>query len=439
MLDGVARYNRVTLTEVRIAVLAGRWDKVGALCDSIVSGDDGDRLVLDQLRRQAALHAQAARVLTSGSSSMPKLPSPADAIQDAGVEISRAAWRNFAALDGDRALAAALLQEGRPARASLGPGLDSRPRLDVACVTRSRLGADRLRVIGVARPAADDVLALGDGGSPAAFPVRGAVELVARGTPVEVVGRWRGETGTFECESFVPCGEVPDYRLVCAAIEKLWSLASLPTEPMQVRVVPVSQLDHYVTRSRSRRRVGEWDAARASADILEGALNSCQLSLETLLHVHELVLDPSTAGVGQLRQTPAVIRWCGVITYRAPPVAEARRRTCRYLAKLVAELQERGGSARHPATLAADAAASLSSFHPFADGNGRVSRAVATWLLLRSGFRRRAKSNLSTLLDANLAEHYQTLRNVHVSPWGWHQLFYDAVLATFERVSPLIA
>lgn len=86
----------------------------------------------------------------------------------------------------------------------------------------------------------------------------------------------------------------------------------------------------------------------------------------------------------------------GVVTYRTPPTAAARSQTSSYLRDLAAELQQ-SGSVRHPAVLAAEAVACLTKSHPFADGNGRVARALATWLLLRSGFQRRAEGTLSTL------------------------------------------
>ena len=71
--------------------------------------------------------------------------------------------------------------------------------------------------------------------------------------------------------------------------------------------------------------------------------------------------------------------------------------------------------------------------YPFADGNGRVARAVAAWLLLRAGFRQRSNASLGVYLEARLDEQFFTLRNVQASPWGWHQLFHDAFLATFTR------
>ncbi|HEY6315639.1 MAG TPA: Fic family protein [Streptosporangiaceae bacterium] len=423
-----------TLGELRTAVLGGLWDQVAALCASITPTAGGERLLLDQLACQAALHARAARVLGGSGHPAPGLPGPVVGIEDAGCQFMRAMRRNFAALDGDRAQAAALLREAVPADCSPGPGSTSLPRLDVGFLNRSRPSGGPLRVIGVARPSAGGGFAIGDAGSPEAFPVAGGGGPVARGTPVEVMGRWDGDRRVFECKSFTTLGQVPDYPGVCAAVEDLCARAGFAAEPMQVRMVPSGQLDHSVVQARRRRRLGEWNAVLAAAELLEDALRSSQLSLESLARVHEIAVGASTARAGQLRQTPAVIRWCGAITYRAPPVEAARSQTRHYLRGLAAELRERG-AARHPAALAAEAVACLTKSHPFADGNGRVARALATWLLLRFGFQRRTDGTLSTFLDAHLDEHYRTLRNFHVSPWGWHQLFYDAVLTTFERVS----
>jgi Fic family protein len=201
---------------------------------------------------------------------------------------------------------------------------------------------------------------------------------------------------------------------------------------MQVRVPPAAQIDPNVMEARNTRRRGEWNAALAAAGLFEDALSGSQLSLETLTRVHEITVGPPTPGGGRLRRTPAVIKWCGVITYRAPRAATARTQTSDYLHDLATTLQQ-GNPTAHPAALAAEAVAHLTTSHPFVDGNGRVARALATWLLLRSGFRRRADGTLGTFLDAHLDEYYRTLRNFHVSPWGWHQLFYDAALATFQR------
>ena len=398
------------LGELRIAILAGRWDQVAALCAWITPASDDERLLLDQVASQAILHVHAARVLSAAGHPVPQLPDLVADVRDAGCPLAWAVRRNFAALDGDRARAAALLRQSLPMDFSPGPRGASLPRCEVGHLNRSRRAGELLRVIGVARPSAGEGFAIGDAGSPQALPVAGAGGPVARGTPVEAVVRWDGDRKVFECRSLVTVGQVPDYGQVCAAVEGLCARAGLGAEPMRVRLVPSGELNQSVVQARNRRRLGEWNAVLAAAELFEHALSTSQLSLEILAHVHQITVGPATARAGQLRQTPAVIRWCGVITYRAPPVASARSQTRSYLHDLTAELQN-GEPTRHPAALAAEAVATLTKAHPFADGNGRVARALATWLLLRSGFQRRTDGTLGTFLDAHLDEHYSTLRN----------------------------
>lgn len=410
----------------------GRWAQV-ALHACVTPETAGEQQLLDQLARQATLHARMALILGAASQSS---AGPSGTAGDDGVVAL--VQRNLAALDGDRGRAAALLRKGVPPNRPPDPGDTGLPRCDVGQLILPEHAGRLLRVLGVARPVAGEVFAVGDAGSAQVLPAAWDGGPVARGTPVEVTGRWDSSRQVLECCSCAAAGQVPDYAEACAAVEDLCARAGLAAEPIQVRVVPSRDLDPSVARARHRRRVGEWEAVLAAAELLEDALRASRLSLETLARVHEVTAGPATARAGQLRQTPAVIRWSGVITYRAPPVAAARSQASGYLRDLAAELQH-ATATRHPATLAAEAVATLTSSHPFADGNGRAARAVATWLLLRSGFQRRAEGTLSTFLDAHLDEHYRALRNCQASPWGWHQLFYDAVLATFERRPPRVA
>jgi hypothetical protein len=422
----------VVLSELRTTVLSGQWARVATLCALISPEADRERRLLGEVAGQATLHVRAACVLGAAHhpDHAPSDPSADMACEDGSLAL--AMRRTFAALDGDRARAAALLRKAIPEDRSAGPHDLPLPRYDVAQLNLREQAGSLLRVIGVARPPVGDSFALGDAGSRQVLPVAGAGAWVVRGTPVEVLGQWDSARKVFECRSCIAFGHLPDYGKVCAAVEDLCARAGVAAEPMQVRMALSRDLDPSVARARHRRRLGEWNAVLAAAELFEDALRASRLSLETLAHVHEVTVGPATARAGQLRQTPAVIRWCGAITYRAPPVAAARSQARGYLRDLAAELQG-DDSARHPAALAANAVASLTTSHPFADGNGRVARALATWLLLRSGFQRCAEDTLSTFLDAHLDEHYSTLRNLSVSPWGWHQLFYDAVLATFER------
>jgi Fic family protein len=85
----------------------------------------------------------------------------------------------------------------------------------------------------------------------------------------------------------------------------------------------------------------------------------------------------------------------------------------------------------HPAALAADAIARFTDLHPFADGNGRVARAIATWLLIRAGYRPNPHLTLGAFFRLHQREHYRALRHHELDPWSWHQFFFDAALTCF--------
>jgi fido (protein-threonine AMPylation protein) len=412
------------LPELRSAVVSGCWDRAAELCARVTPGGDSHRVLLINVRRQVGLHAEGATVVARGCAAR----GPAASHGRAEEPDSPLAWLmrcSFAAIDGRRADAQAALcasiATNRPqpgAAISWGPAMDEPPAAPV-------------ELIGVVRPSGRDEFTIGEAGSLRVMRVAAGLCPAPRGTPVQVSGRWHSDGQPFECASVAVLGEVPDYAMVCAAVTDLCALAGVPTVP-QRRLAPDSDIDPTVLRARARRRAGESDLALTAAEILEEAVAKSRLSLDTLARVHALAVGPTCAGAGQLRMTPAVIRWCGVITFRAPPVQAARSQACDYLRDLSTELRA-PESARHPAALGAEAVARLTSSHPFPDGNGRVARAVAAWLLLRAGFRQRGDASLGVYLDARLDEQFSTLRNVAANPWGWHQLFYDAVLATFRR------
>jgi len=51
------------------------------------------------------------------------------------------------------------------------------------------------------------------------------------------------------------------------------------------------------------------------------------------------------------------------------------------------------------------------AIHPFQDGNGRLSRALTTLLMLRSGYEFAPFSSLERIIEANKVEYYRTLRS----------------------------
>lgn len=404
------------LAELRAAVVGARWDRAAELCALVAPSCERQRVLVETARQQIRLHAEEVQV-ACGQGAAPASP---------------LAWltrSSLAAIDGRPGEARAALRESVAASTPEPGAAISWPDRDSGM--HSGRAGDPRRLIGVVRPSGRDDFTIGEAGSLREIRVVNGSCPAARGTPVEMAGHWNDDKRAFECARIRFLSAVPDYAAACAAVTDLCALAGLPAAP-QRRLAPSSAIDPHVLQARARRREREPDLALAAAEILEPALAASRLSLDALARVHAMAVGQAHTSAGQLRITAAVIRWGGVITFRAPPVETARSQARHYLRDLTAELRA-PESARHPAVLGAEAVARLTSSHPFADGNGRVARAVASWLLLRAGFRLRGDASPATYLDARLDEHFVTLRNVEVSPWAWHQLFYDAVLTTFTR------
>jgi fido (protein-threonine AMPylation protein) len=391
------------------------------LCAHIAPTGDGREVLIAKLERQIGLHGKAAQVLyrCSGREHL------YDEVDRPLASLVRC---SIATIDGCRSDAQAALcasVSAKPlelrARTSWDVG-DSAPRREASTTP--------VDLIGVMRQSSPDCFTIAEAGSLRVQRVIGGECSAPRGTPLQVTGHLRKD-GALECASVRVLAEVPDFAAACATVTELCTLAGVPNLPKR-RLTLQSEIDPRVLQDRAKRRESEARLALRAADILEDALVKSELSLDTLARVHALSLGPTCARAGQLRERSARIRWCGVITFHAPAVDVARSQASGFLLDLSDELQA-SDLARHPAALGAEAIARLTSSHPFGDGNGRVARAVAAWLLLRAGFRQRPEASLGVNLETYLGEQFSTLRNVQASPWGWHQLFYDVVKAAFTR------
>jgi len=120
-----------------------------------------------------------------------------------------------------------------------------------------------------------------------------------------------------------------------------------------------------------------------AVELLEAAYDRGELSLGTLCQVHALLVDAPAGIGGRLRNVPAVVRLEGLMTFVPPPAAAARSGAEMFAAALTEQLSTASQDVPPP-VLAAQASARFTDLHPFADGNGRVARAIATWLLVRA-------------------------------------------------------
>lgn len=85
--------------------------------------------------------------------------------------------------------------------------------------------------------------------------------------------------------------------------------------------------------------------------------------------------------------------------------------TPRLMSELVAWVnQEREGARAHPLLIIALSVVVLLEIHPFQDGNGRLSRALTTLLLLQAGYAFVPYSSLESVIEQNKEAYYLALR-----------------------------
>ncbi len=93
----------------------------------------------------------------------------------------------------------------------------------------------------------------------------------------------------------------------------------------------------------------------------------------------------------------------------------------------------------HPLIVTAVFVVEFLAIHPFQDGNGRLSRILTTWLLLRAGYTYTPYSSMEALVEQNKEGYYLALRQTqgtlqHAQPnWQPWLLFFLRVLQQQKR------
>ena len=137
---------------------------------------------------------------------------------------------------------------------------------------------------------------------------------------------------------------------------------------------------------RIRSGLAPWQASLLQAAELLEAVPRGQLSLEVLTSLQRLLVPASNPYRGRLRDQRVVIWLDGLVEQELPAAPAACAMAAETLLSLEAALVS-GVSDLDPIGTASGTAFHLLQAHPFVDGNGRVARAVASWLLMRAGYR----------------------------------------------------
>lgn len=166
------------------------------------------------------------------------------------------------------------------------------------------------------------------------------------------------------------------------------------------------------------------------------------LNAGLLLHLHRLLFAHTAADGGRFKTHDNLVvnrAPDGTTTERFRPVPAAR--TEYYVQELVERYQAaiRQG-AHHPVLLVGLFALDLTIIHPFEDGNGRVTRAVANALLADTGYTVVRYVSLEQLIADSADAYYAALlaathgwHEDSATPWPWLRYFVNVLAEAYRR------
>lgn len=136
---------------------------------------------------------------------------------------------------------------------------------------------------------------------------------------------------------------------------------------------------------------------------------SARISERQLLHLHKVltkgVLAPE--GVGTYKTRPNAIFSNGKIIYKPPPPEVAPLLTQALLNWINSDVSQQ----EHAIVVAAIAHHRLVSIHPFADGNGRASRLLESWILFNRGFDNQHIFALDEFFEIDRSRYYRKIQD----------------------------
>ncbi len=152
-----------------------------------------------------------------------------------------------------------------------------------------------------------------------------------------------------------------------------------------------------------------------------------------VLKLHRMItaglLEPRL--VGAYKVSANVIMSAGQVVYR-PPGPQAAKPGTRALIDWLKGL----GQSTHPIVASACAHYEIARLHPFRDGNGRLARALATWVLYHRGFDTQHLFAVDQYFKEDHEGYYQALQRVHTEDdhlTSWLEYVASAVLETLGR------
>lgn len=159
-----------------------------------------------------------------------------------------------------------------------------------------------------------------------------------------------------------------------------------------------------------------------------------------LLHMHKLltrkILPEDQAGYYKKRPN-RVVNHKGQTVYTPPPHQQAQPLT----RELIFWTNGRQSKTLHPLIVSAIAHHRLVSIHPFMDGNGRISRVLAVWLLYTQGFDTHHLFALDEFYEQDRQRYYekiQQVRELDEDLTYWLEYVAAGVVETLNKIKERI-
>ena len=152
-----------------------------------------------------------------------------------------------------------------------------------------------------------------------------------------------------------------------------------------------------------------------------------------VLKLHRLLMSSllEAQHVGAYKTSANVIMSAGRVVYRPPGPTFAKSGS-----RALMQWLEGSGRAVHPIIASACAHYEMARLHPFRDGNGRVARALATWVLYHRRFDTQHLLAVDQYYKEDHEGYYQALQRVrqeHEDLTSWLEYVALAVLRTLAR------
>ena len=169
------------------------------------------------------------------------------------------------------------------------------------------------------------------------------------------------------------------------------------------------------------------------------SLNRLMTEKKLLLLHKKITLNTLVQGTGRYKIRPnRIVDGRGRTVYTPPPPEKARKMTL----ELIHWINQTSKSKIHPLMVSAIAHHRLLSIHPFADGNGRISRALGIWVLYTRGFDSRHLFAVDEYFEADRGRYYEKIqqaRELDDDLTYWLEYVAAGIVDTLEKTKERIA